>query len=93
MPRKQKYETDIQLGERYRDEQTGMEGIATAIFFFQHACERVQLERINSHNQQLEETVFDAPRLTHVGTGLRAVVARPGGPAREHHVRPGVVAR
>jgi hypothetical protein len=85
---KETYKTDIKLGEKYRDEQTGIEGTATAIYFFQHACERVQLERINSMDAKLEEMVFDAPRLTHVASGLKAMTTRTGGPAREHNVRP-----
>jgi hypothetical protein len=82
------YKSDIKLGEKYRDDQSGIEGIATAVYFFQHACERVQLERINSLDAKLEELVFDSPRLTHVDSGVKVTTARTGGPAREHNVRP-----
>jgi hypothetical protein len=87
---KQKYESDIQLGERYMDSQTGYDGIATGIYFFQHACERVCLERINPHSQQLETETFDSPRLVHHVSGDRAQSTRPGGPDRGSMTRPGV---
>ena len=77
------YKSDIKLGEKYRDEQTGIEGIATAIYFFQHACERVQLEYVGgTDGVTLKELVFDAPRLTSVKSGKTAQSDRPGGPAR-----------
>lgn len=82
------YKSDIKLGERYRDEQTGYEGIATAIYFFQHACERVQVETYDPVKKSVIETVFDAPRLTHIKSGTQAQSTRPGGPARESNVRP-----
>lgn len=82
------YKSDIKLGEKYRDEQTGVEGVATAIYFFQHACERVQLERFNETKGSIEESVFDAPRLKNVKTEKVARATRPGGPARESQVRP-----
>lgn len=84
---KTSYKADIVLGERYRDEQTGLEGVATAIYFFQHACERVQLEMVNQHDGNIMEPVFDAPRLTHVKSGVRATTDRPGGPARGNEGR------
>jgi hypothetical protein len=34
---KQKYATDVELGKRYRDPQTGIEGVATAVTFYQYA--------------------------------------------------------
>jgi hypothetical protein len=39
-----KFETDIDLGEKYLDPQTGIQGTATSIHFYQYACERVTLE-------------------------------------------------
>lgn len=74
------YESDIQLGERYRDEQTGFEGIATNIGFFQYACERVCLESYVPSEGRIVQEAFDAPRLTHIATGLRAQVTKTGGP-------------
>ena len=85
------YKSDIKLGERYRDEQTGIEGVATAIFFFQHACERVNLELIVK--DALVEYAFDSPRLTHIESGVQATTTRTGGPAREHNVRPATATR
>jgi hypothetical protein len=78
------YTTDIVLGQRYRDEQTGIEGVATAITFHQYACERVLIEYV--HPQKgLEELGFDAPRLTHIESGQRATTEKTGGP--EHSLR------
>jgi hypothetical protein len=82
---KENYRSDIKLGEKYRDDQTGIEGVATATSFFQHACERICLEYVVEG--KIQETYFDAPRLTHVVTGKIAVSERTGGPAREHDVR------
>lgn len=78
---KQHYPSDITLGERYRDDQTGFEGHATSVHFYQHACERVTLE---SHNKKLgmEEYTFDAKRLTHVESGEVVDAELPGGPVR-----------
>ncbi len=86
------YETDIVLGEKYRDEQTGMEGIATIISFFQHACERVTLEWVDG--KDVKEMTFDAPRLTRVSTGEKAETTKTGGPMRgTSHIRPGPARR
>ena len=74
------YKSDIRLGERYRDEQTGIEGTATAVYFYQFGCERVGLEFVV--DGKIEDKSFDAPRLTRVKTGVRATVFRTGGPER-----------
>lgn len=86
---KETYKTDIKMGETYEDKQTGFKGTVTAIYFFQFACERALLERVNPIDNKIEETSFDSPRLTHVESGEKATSRRTGGPAREHHVRPG----
>lgn len=78
------YKSDIELGEFYRDKQTGITGIATAVYFFQHACERVQLEYVNEKDLELKELVFDSPRLVHVKTEKQVTSDRPGGPARNN---------
>lgn len=83
-----RYKSDIQLGERYRDTQTGYEGVATAVYFFQHACERVLIETFDPQHKEVKEQAFDAPRLVHVNTNVQATTTRPGGPARERGVRP-----
>lgn len=82
------FKSDIILGDKYRDEQTGYEGVATSIHFFQHACERVCIESYNAATQEIREIVFDAPRLTHVKTGKTATVEKSGGPARAGETRP-----
>ncbi len=74
------YESDIVLGEEYRDEQTSYQGIATSITFFQYACERVCLETYDATRREVKEQVFDAPRLTSLKTQKRAEVTKTGGP-------------
>ena len=74
------YKSDIVLGERYIDKQTGFEGIATSATFFQYACERVVLEDYDAERKQVKEAVFDAPRLTHMKTQKIAKVTKTGGP-------------
>lgn len=86
---KQSFKTDIKLGERYRDDQTGIEGVATSVHFYQHACERVSLEYVNKDGDVVE-VVFDSPRLTNLRTNITAVTTRTGGPARAGETRPTV---
>lgn len=89
---KPKYETDIRLGERYIDKQTGIEGTATAVTFYQFGCERVSLENVT--RGEIKDYGFDAPRLTHVATQQTAQTTRTGGPDRGvSNVRPGAVGR
>jgi hypothetical protein len=76
----EKYGSDIKLGEKYRDPQTGIVGTATAVYFFQYACERVQLEFVKTDGE-MKEYVFDAPRLeTLTPVPKRARAERTGGP-------------
>lgn len=75
---KNTYESDIKLGELYEDTQTGIQGRATAIYFFEFACERVTLERLVEG--KIEADTFDAPRLKHVATQQVAQVTKTGGP-------------
>ena len=56
------FRTQIELGEKYIDKATGFKGTATAVHFYEHACERVTLKGINS-NGEIVEYVFDAPEL------------------------------
>lgn len=79
---KHKYETDIVLGEKYRDTQTGYEGVATGIHFYQHGCERATLEAFDENRKNIQELSFDAPRLQHIDSGKIAETPTPGGPAR-----------
>lgn len=87
---KQQYKSDIVLGERYRDTQTGLEGIATAIYFYQYGCERVSIETLNESDKTISGTAFDAPRLQHVESGKVATVKRTGGPGDGREARPTV---
>lgn len=75
---KHKYGSDIELGKRYQDPQTGIEGTATGIGFYQYACERVTIECVIAG--KIEEYVFDAPRLQTMDTAERARAQRTGGP-------------
>lgn len=84
---KHRYKSDIILGEKYRDEQTGYEGVATAIFFFQHACERVCIETYDKKTKKVISETFDSPRLTHIATNKTATSDRPGGPSRGEGAR------
>lgn len=72
------YRSDIKLGEKYRDTQSGFEGHAVALYFYQHGCERVALKTLA--DGEIKEFVFDAPELASVKTGVRAVVTKTGGP-------------
>lgn len=86
------YESSIVLGEKYRDDQTGIEGVATAVTFFQFACERVSIEWVS--DGEINEFTFDAPRLRRVSTGERVESEKTGGPNRgSSHVRPGHLGR
>lgn len=80
------HSTDIELGKKYRDDQTGIEGIATSIHFYQYACERVTVEFIKSDGE-LQEVTFDAPRLRSIESGRLAQVTKTGGPARAGETR------
>lgn len=78
---KHTYKTDLQLGEKYRDKTTGMEGHLVAIHLYEHACERGSLRYVNGQQDVMEAT-FDAPELVHVKTGEAAQTTRTGGPDR-----------
>lgn len=73
-----KHKSDVVMGDTYRDSITGLEGTATAVTFFLHACERVTLEFMREGKMAYE--VFDAPRLVHVETEVAPKVAKTGGP-------------
>lgn len=74
---KTKYASDVKLGDTYRDDQTGIIGVATAVCFFQHGCERVTIERVVAN--KIETDVFDAPRLVHQSSGKKVTTSRTGG--------------
>ena len=78
MTKKTKYETEIVLGRRYKDTQTGIEGAATAVTFYQYGCERVVIEAVVAG--KIEEYGFDTPRVIDIETEERATTVRTGGP-------------
>lgn len=87
---KSTFKTDIKLGERYIDKQTGIQGVATSVHFYQHACERVCIEFVKPDGE-LQEVMFDSPRLTSVATGKTATTEKTGGPARFGEKRQGPI--
>lgn len=81
------YTSDIIVGDEYEDTQTAFKGIATAIYFYQYGCERVNLEAFDKKNQDIRSLTFDAPRLRHVKSGKVATVTRTGGPGNGNEAR------
>lgn len=82
------FKSDIILGDRYLDKQTGFEGVATAIYFFQFGCERVNVEAFDATTKEIRTNTFDAPRLTNLRTRKTATVTRTGGPGDPDEGRP-----
>lgn len=78
---KHTYKTDLELGQRYRDRTTGLEGHLIAVHLYEHACERGTLRFLNGQGDVVEST-FDAPELVHIATGEVAKTKRTGGPDR-----------
>lgn len=75
------YESDLKLGERYKDNTTGIEGTLVAVHFYEHACERGTIRYVNAQRDVCESS-FDAPELVHLESGQTATADKPGGPAR-----------
>lgn len=57
------YQSEIELGGTYRDEQTRFEGVAIYVTFHQHSCERAAIEGV-SRDGDIKAYEFDAVRLT-----------------------------
>ena len=76
------YVSDVELGQKYLEERSGIEGTATAISFYEFGCKRVTLEHFNESKGEIQKYTFDAPRLKHVDTGLVPEVTKTGGPDR-----------
>lgn len=74
------YKSQIVMGEEYVDEQSGFQGIATAIYFYQFGCARVNVEAYDKSRKEIRSLTFDAPRLTHVKSKKRVTVKETGGP-------------
>lgn len=89
------YETPIILGHKYRDEQTGLQGTAIAVTFWQHSCERVIIEFVNEKDGKLEELTFDRPRMVPVEPERQSEKpprrnnGGPGGSSRDSSARRG----
>ena len=81
------YQSDIILGEEYEDTQTAFRGIATATYFYQFGCERVNLEAYDKKTQDIRSLTFDAPRLRSVKSGKVAKTVRTGGPGLGNEAR------
>lgn len=77
----QNYRSDLKLGEKYRDETTGIVGHLVSVHFYEHACERGTLRYLDQ-DQNVQEVSFDSPELVHVASNVRAVTDRTGGPRR-----------
>lgn len=73
------HESDITLGDEYRDHITGFQGVAVARFEFLTGCTRIRLETSDDDGERKKDT-FDAPRLVEVKTGERVTSDDPGGP-------------
>lgn len=81
------FESEIVMGDRYRDTQTAFEGVATAVYFYQYGCERVNLEAYDSDRKDIRALTFDAPRLVHIESGQPVTVTRTGGPGTGREAR------
>lgn len=74
--------TKIVLGQRYRDEVTGFEGIAVGLFSYLFACDRVQLESDATPDGTVKAHVVDAPALVKIDGRTfdpEAAIAEAGG--------------
>ncbi len=76
------YQTEIVLGQRYRDVPSGWEGIATGVFFYVNGCTRVNLAGPDKVGQP-KDFVFDEEQLVRGddrGWTLDPPTSRHGGP-------------
>ena len=75
------FQTDVVMGEKYRDPKTGIEGFVVGIHFYEYGCERVTLQTVNSQ-EEINDYGFDAPRIERVSDGTSPKATKTGGPAR-----------
>ena len=75
-------ETYSILGDEYTDKITGFTGVATAITFWLHACERVALQakKLKEDGTVAKAEWFDVPGVEHVETKATPKVTKTGGP-------------
>lgn len=71
------YASDIILGQKYQHVRTGLEGHATAIYFFENACERVNIQY--THDGDVKNETFDAVELKNLTTLEQARAEKAGG--------------
>lgn len=71
------YESEIEIGGKYRDTQTGWEGVAVIIQFHQYQCEQVALERMEGGD--VKAYFFDAERLELVEAPKKSFLKRATG--------------
>ena len=83
-----KNESEIQLGEQYRDTVTGFEGTAVGRHQYLHGCERITLQAM-TEGGDIKEYSFDTPALAEVGKdGAGFTSERTGGPRSAPPSRP-----
>lgn len=75
------FSTQLVLGERYRDTNTGFEGKCVSISFFEHGCERCGIRGMNKQGD-IVEYAFDAPEVELCATNVpvQVIEAKTGGP-------------
>jgi hypothetical protein len=81
-----KDESQIVLGERYRDSITGFTGVAVARHEYIHGCTRVSLHAMEGGD--IKEFSFDAPALVAVKNEQQFTSKRTGGPGISPKARP-----
>jgi len=80
-----KDESEVKLGERYRDKISGFEGVAIAKVEFIYGCTRVTLQALKDGD--IKEFTFDAPSLIELATNTELKTSRTGGTRDAPQVR------
>ena len=57
------YSSNIIIGRLYTDRSTGFVGKASAVAFYEHGPERIQLEALDNERMMIRTDWFDAPQL------------------------------
>lgn len=76
-----KYESDIVLGDTYRDQVSGWKGVATAVYFYLNKCVRVSIDA-SDENGKPKGFIFDAEQIMRVPEtpSVRTDAVASGGP-------------
>jgi hypothetical protein len=61
------YESEIEVGARYRDTVSGWEGVATAVYFYMNGCVRVEISHRDKDGKP-EGYVFDEQQVEAVAS-------------------------